>query len=180
VPLAIGALLAFAVGLLATGIGLDRDRAFYPVVAIVIASYYALFAVMGGSTLVLVPEVLIGTVFLVISIWGFRSSLWLVVAALAAHGILDLGHRAIISNPGVPPWWPRFCLAYDITAAVYLAWQLKSGRIRAAADVASRVGLWEPPQAGGPAPRSAVTAPSGGPGLPPAGGGPRQADASAG
>ncbi len=44
--LLVGALLAFAVGLLATAIGLDRDRAFYPTVTIVIASYYALFAVM--------------------------------------------------------------------------------------------------------------------------------------
>ena len=40
--LLVGALLAFAVGLLATVIGLDRDRAFYPTVTIVIASYYAL------------------------------------------------------------------------------------------------------------------------------------------
>ena len=34
--LLVGALLAFAVGLLATAIGLDRDRAFYPTVMIVI------------------------------------------------------------------------------------------------------------------------------------------------
>jgi hypothetical protein len=38
---AVGTLLAFAVGLLATAIGLDRDRAFYPTVTIVIASYSA-------------------------------------------------------------------------------------------------------------------------------------------
>jgi hypothetical protein len=36
--LVIGALLAFAVGLFATGFGLDRDRAFYPVVT---AAYLA-------------------------------------------------------------------------------------------------------------------------------------------
>ena len=44
--LAIGAALAIFVGLFATGVGLDRDRAFYPVVTIVIATYYVLFAVM--------------------------------------------------------------------------------------------------------------------------------------
>jgi hypothetical protein len=55
-----------------------------------------------------------------------------VVVALAAHGIFDLAHAAFISNPGVPHWWPEFCLTYDVTAAVYLAWLLKSGRIRAA------------------------------------------------
>lgn len=48
--LLVGAVLAFSVGLLMTFIGLDRDRAFYPTVMIIIASYYALFAVMGAST----------------------------------------------------------------------------------------------------------------------------------
>ena len=39
----IGVVLALTVGLSATFIRLDRDRAFYPTVMIVIASYYALF-----------------------------------------------------------------------------------------------------------------------------------------
>jgi hypothetical protein len=133
VALLVGALLAFSVGLLATGAGLDRDRAFYPVVTIVIASYYALFAVMGASTHALVLESLVCGVFLAVAVTGFRWSLWVVVVALAAHGIFDLTHAAIISNPGVPSWWPEFCLTYDVTAAAYLAWLLKSGRIRAAA-----------------------------------------------
>jgi hypothetical protein len=133
VALLVGALLAFAVGLFATSSGLDRDRAFYPVVTIVIAYLYALFAVIGASPHALVLESLVGTVFLATAVWGFKSSLWLVAAALAAHGIFDLAHPAIISNPGVPGWWPQFCLTYDVTAAAYLAWSLKSGRIRAAA-----------------------------------------------
>ena len=131
--LVVGALLAIVVGLFATGIGLDRDRAFYPVVTIVIAFLYALFAVMGASTHVLVLESLVGTVYLAAAVSGFKSSLWFVVAALAAHGIFDLTHAAVISNPGVPSWWPQFCLTYDVTAAGYLAGLLKSGRIRAAA-----------------------------------------------
>lgn len=131
--LLVGALLAFSVGLFATGLGLDRDRAFYPVVMIVIAYLYALFAVMGASPDALVVELLVGTIFLAAAVWGFKSSLWFVVAALAAHGIFDLTHAAVISNPGVPSWWPEFCLTYDVTAAAYLAWLLKSGRIRAAA-----------------------------------------------
>jgi hypothetical protein len=133
VALLVGALLAFSVGLFATGAGLDRDRAFYPVITIVIASYYALFAVMGASTHALVLESLAGAVFLVVAVTGFRWSLWVVVVALAAHGIFDLIHAVVISNPGVPSWWPEFCLAYDVTAAAYLAWLLKSARIRAAA-----------------------------------------------
>ena len=126
--LLIGLLLASTVGFFATGVGLDRDRAFYPVVMIVIASLYALFAVMGESTDALVRESLAGAAFVVLAVIGFKWSLWVVVAALAGHGIFDFTHAAVISNPGVPQWWPEFCLAYDVTAAAYLAWLLKSGR----------------------------------------------------
>jgi hypothetical protein len=130
--LLVGALLAFAVGLFATVSGLDRDRAFYPTVAIVVASYYSLFAVMGASTRALVLESLLAGAFLAVAVLGFRSSLWIVVIALGAHGAFDLVHDTVISNPGVPRWWPAFCLTYDATAAGYLAWRLTSGRIRAA------------------------------------------------
>lgn len=128
----VGISLALAVGGFATAVGLDRDRAFYPTVMIVIASYYALFAAMGASTHAIVLESLVGAGFLLAAVSGFRSTLWIVVSALAAHGIFDLAHGAAISNPGVPPWWPGFCLTFAVTAAVYLAWLLKSGRIRAA------------------------------------------------
>lgn len=131
--LVVGVLLAFAVGLFGTGTGLDRDRAFYPVVTIVTASYYALFAVLGASTQALVLESLVVLVFLAAAVSGFKSSLWVVVAALAAHGILDLGHHSLIANPGVPGWWPSFCLTFDVTIAAYLAWLLSSGRLRAQA-----------------------------------------------
>jgi hypothetical protein len=48
-PYVIGAGLALAVCLSATFAGFDRDRAFYPTLTIIIASYYALFAVMAGT-----------------------------------------------------------------------------------------------------------------------------------
>lgn len=130
--LLVGALLAFSVGLMGTASGLDRDRAFYSTVAMVVASYYSLFAVLGASTRALVLESMVGGVFVAAALLGFRMSLWMVVMALAAHGVFDLAHGSVMSNPGVPAWWPAFCLAYDVTAAGYLAWLLLSGRIRAA------------------------------------------------
>jgi len=133
VALIVGVLLALSVGLFATAVGLDRDRAFYPVVAIVVASYYALFAVMGASTHALVIECAAGAVFVAAAVAGFRWSLWVAALALAAHGIFDFTHAAVISNPGVPNWWPEFCAAYDVTAALFLGWLLKSGRVRAVA-----------------------------------------------
>lgn len=131
-PLLVGALLAFAVGLMCTATGMDRDRALYPAVTIVVASYYVLFAVMGASTPVLVRELLAGAVFLVAAVVGFRWSLWLVVAALAGHGIFDFTRGGLIVNPGVPAFWPAFCCAYDVAAAAYLAFLLGRGRICAA------------------------------------------------
>lgn len=121
----IGATLAAVVGLLATLVGFDRDRAFYPTVMIVIASYYVLFAVSGGAMSVVVTEAAVMALFAGVALAGFRRSLWLVVGALVAHGIFDWLHGSMIANPGVPPWWPQFCLAYDVVAAVYLAIRLR-------------------------------------------------------
>jgi len=133
VALLVGTLLALAVGLFATVTGLDRDRAFYPTVTIVVASLYALFAVMGGSTNALVLECAAGSVFLVGAVAGFRSSLWIVTLALAGHGVFDFIHGRVITNPGVPAWWPAFCGSYDVTAGAYLAWLLmRKSRLHAA------------------------------------------------
>ena len=118
----VGALLALAVGGLGTVVGLDRDRAFYPTIMIVIAAYYILFAMMGGSSDALLIEAAVAAVFVGAALVGFKYSLWLVAAALAAHGILDVFHDQLIANPGVPAWWPAFCSAYDVTAAGYLAY----------------------------------------------------------
>jgi len=123
----IGIVLALSVSAYATALGLDRDRAFYPTVLIVIASYYVLFAVMGGSRHALAVESLVLGVFVVAASLGFRGSLWLVVAALAAHGVLDVFHGRLVTNPGVPAWWPAFCLTYDLAAAAYLAGRLRVG-----------------------------------------------------
>ena len=48
-PYVVGVVLSIGVALFARWVGFDRDRAFYPTVLIVIASYYVLFAVMSGS-----------------------------------------------------------------------------------------------------------------------------------
>lgn len=122
----IGAVLALAVGIFATFIGLDRDRALYPAILIVIGFLYTLFAVMGGRTEAIYLEIAAGVVFAALAVAGFRWTLWFAVAGLAAHGIFDFVHAYIIQNPGVPSFWPAFCSAYDIVAAAYLAWLIRS------------------------------------------------------
>ena len=123
-PYVVGLVLSIGVALFARRVGFDRDRAFYPTVLIVVASYYVLFAVMSGSAQTVLLESIIMTLFTVAAVAGFKVSPWIVVAALAGHGIQDAVHGHIVANAGVPGWWPAWCLAYDVGAAGALVWTL--------------------------------------------------------
>ncbi len=121
-PYIVGFALAALTFLFAKSVGFDRDGAFYPALLVVIASYYVLFAVMGGSTSAIIVESVATTVFATVAVIGFRSSPWIVAAALAAHGVFDLIHGSLIANPGVPEWWPAFCATFDVAIAAGLSW----------------------------------------------------------
>jgi hypothetical protein len=118
----VGIVLAVAVSIFARLVGLDRDRAFYATVLIVVGSLYVLFAVMSGSMHALAVELIGMSVFAACAVVGFRKNMWLVVAGLAGHGVFDFFHAGLVSNPGVPVWWPAFCGSYDVVAAACLAW----------------------------------------------------------
>lgn len=124
----IGLVLALAISLFASGVGLDKDRAFYPTVLMVIVLLYGLFAMIGGSLKALGYEAFPMLVFIALATMGFKRNAWLVVLGLAAHGVFDFFHAQIIPNPGVPPWWPGFCMAYDVVATIYLAMLLRQPR----------------------------------------------------
>jgi len=124
----IGAILGLATCLLASYTRLDRGRAFYPVMMIVIAVVYAAFALVGGSPDALRAESIPIAIFIAAAIAGWRFSLWIIVAALIAHGIFDFIHDSLIANPGVPRWYPPVCGAYDIAAGLYLAWRSSQRR----------------------------------------------------
>lgn len=120
----IGLILSLAVAAFAAVTGFDRERAFYPTVLIVIASYYVLFAAMATSRHALVMEIAVATAFLVVAVLGFRKNFWWIVAALVGHGVFDFVHHFFIDNPGVPHWWPGFCMAFDVLFGVFLAMSL--------------------------------------------------------
>jgi hypothetical protein len=139
-PYVVGIVLSLAVALCARSVGFDRDRAFYPTVLVVIASYYVLFAAMSGSVRTVLLESLVMTPFVIAAVAGFKGSTWIVIGALAAHGVQDVVHGHIVANAGVPDWWPAWCLAYDVGAASALAWLLLRADMPAdAASMASRV-----------------------------------------
>ena len=136
-PYVIGIVLAILTALLVGTTGFDRDRAVYPTVLIVTASYYALFAVLGGSRTALIVESILVTLFVVAAIAGFKINLWFVVVGLVAHGVFDLVHGSIVTNPGVPVYWPAFCMTYDVALAAILVWivlRRSSGPVNARAS----------------------------------------------
>ncbi len=115
VALAAAACVVF--GMLA---GFDRERIFYPMMLPPIATYYVLFAAMAGSTSALTIESLVACIFLAVAVVGFRKNLWLTVAGLVGHGVFDFFHHLMIQNPGVPVWWPGFCMSFDVLAGAFL------------------------------------------------------------
>ena len=120
----IGLILGLAVAGFAALVGFDRERSFYPTVLIVIASYYVLFAVMGASGRTLGIEIGVATVFSLAAVLGSKGNPWLVAVAIAAHGVFDWLRPGFIQNPGVPLWWPGFCMAFDVIVGVWLAVRL--------------------------------------------------------
>ena len=130
-PVVIGLALAPAIVALGRLSGLDRDRALYPVALIVIAAYYVLFATMGGAD-ALPGELIAAAVFVVVAIFGFRTTLWWAAAGIAGHGIFDwFVHPRLIANPGMPAFWPAFCGSIDVALGVLLAILLLRGAIPA-------------------------------------------------
>jgi len=117
----IGIVLALAVCVFAMLTGLDRGRVFYSTVVLVVAHYYILFAAMGANARVLIAECFAAAAFFIFAIVGFKKSLWVTAAALAGHGVFDLFHNLLVHNPGVPFWWPGFCMSFDVLAGAFLA-----------------------------------------------------------
>lgn len=136
-PYVVGVVVSVGVAVFARRVGLDRDRAFYPAVMIVVASYYVLFAAMSGSVRTVLLEAAVMTPFVVAAVAGFRTNAWIVVGALAAHGVMDTVHGHILENSGVPVWWPAWCLAYDVGAAAALSWLLMRAESPRVADTSA-------------------------------------------
>jgi len=83
-PYVVGIVLSIAVASFARWVGFDRDRAFYPAVLIVVASYYVLFAAMIGSVETVLFESILMTAFVIAAVAGFKGSPWLVDSPLMA------------------------------------------------------------------------------------------------
>lgn len=110
--------LGVAVAIVASRLAFDRDRSFYPVVLIVIAVYYVLFAVMSGNARAIWIETAIAALFLSAAFAGHRWNPLIVAAAILAHAGYDAAHHLIFPYHGAPVWRPWFCGSIDGVLAI--------------------------------------------------------------
>ena len=68
----VGILLSLGTIVLAAVVGFARERSFYSTVAIVVATYYILFAAMGASGRTLMIEIAIAVGFILFAVLGFK------------------------------------------------------------------------------------------------------------
>jgi len=87
---------------------------------------YAFFALRAGEQAVGVKELIYGVPFivagLVFAFVSVRRSSVVVGVFWLLHGLYDLVHGQLITNIGVPVWYPIFCFVVDAVVGSYLLW----------------------------------------------------------
>jgi hypothetical protein len=124
----IEALVGGAVGVLTivTARIIRGQRWLYSIGLLVLPSLYAIFALQAGEQAVAVKEMIYGAPYVVAGLaFAFvsvRQSAVVVGALWILHGMYDLTHGRLITNAGVPVWYPLFCFSVDVVVGAYLLW----------------------------------------------------------
>jgi hypothetical protein len=124
----IEALVGAAVGVLTIVVAraIRGQRWLYSIGLLTLPSLYASFAVYAGEQAVSVKEMIYGVPFivagLVFALVSVRHSAIVVGAFWILHGLYDLAHSQLITNAGVPGWYPVFCFSVDVVVGAYLIW----------------------------------------------------------
>jgi hypothetical protein len=102
------------------------QRWLYSLGLLVLPGLYAFFALRAGEPAVGVKEMLYGIPFvvagLVFASVSIRRSAVVVGAFWMLHGLYDLVHGQLITNAGVPAWYPVWCCSVDVVVGAYLLW----------------------------------------------------------
>lgn len=102
------------------------QRWLYSIGLLTLPSLYAFFALQAGQPAAGVKEMMYGIPFvvagLVFAFVSIRQSAVLVGAFWILHGLYDLIHNRLITNAGVPGWYPVWCFSVDVVIGVYLLW----------------------------------------------------------
>ena len=124
----IEALIGVAVGVLTIVLAriIRGQHWMYSIGLLTLPSLYAFFALGAGEQAVAVKEMIYGIPFvlggLVFAIVSVRHSAVVVGALWILHGLYDLTHSRLITNAGVPDWYPVWCFSVDVVIGAYLLW----------------------------------------------------------
>lgn len=103
---------------------LTQKRFFFPMMLIIIAMAYAIFAIWRSPEDVFNYNATVAAFFVLLSLWGYYHSLSIVIVGLIAHGIFDALYVNSVQLP-TPIWYPDLCLGYDAFLA-YALYQMIS------------------------------------------------------
>ena len=124
----LGALIGAAVGVLTiVAARLIRGQHWvYSLGLLTLPSLYAFFALQAGEQALSAKEMIYGIPFIVAGLLftfvSIRQSAVLVGALWILHGVYDLTHSRLFTNPGVPNWYPVWCFSVDVVIGAYLLW----------------------------------------------------------
>ena len=124
----IEALIGVAVGVLTIVLArvIHGQHWVYAIGLLTLPSLYASFALHAGEQAVGVKEMIYGIPFLigglVFAFASVRHSATVVGALWILHGLYDLAHGQLFTNPGVPAWYPVFCFLVDVVVGAYVLW----------------------------------------------------------
>jgi hypothetical protein len=122
------ALVGVAVGVLTIVVArlIRGQHWLYAIGLLTLPSLYASFALFAGEQAVAVKEMIYGAPFLAAGLLfafvSVRRSAVLVGAFWILHGLYDLTHSRLLTNAGVPGWYPVWCFSVDVVVGVYLLW----------------------------------------------------------
>lgn len=102
------------------------ERWLYSLGLLTLPGIYALFALQAGDHAVGITEMIYGLPYVVAGLaFAFvsvRKSAVVVGVFWLLHGLYDLAHSQLITNIGVPGWYPIFCFVVDAVVGMYLLW----------------------------------------------------------
>lgn len=135
------------VGLIVGVLGIASARHFkgeswiYSSTLIILPIIYVGFALYDGDGSIGVKEILVGLPWLLGGLatlfFSLPKSAILVGGLWILHGIFDLAHDQLFTNPGVPDWYPVACAGTDIVIGLYLLWlapRLQQANLRKVAE----------------------------------------------
>ena len=106
----------------------DRDTSYFPVLLIVIASYYVLFAIMQNQSIVF--ELMVASCFLFLAVFCAKKAPIVIGIALIMHGLYDILHVFVLKHQVAPHWWGEFCASVDIVLGIWVIYLKRSEQTR--------------------------------------------------